>query len=605
MTSRATDAIVVAIRAGDAVEAERLCRHLLERQPDTPRALILLGISLEHQGKLGEAVEPYASLSRLHPDDATCWSQYATALRRAGDLVAAEEAAQAAVRLTPDDPARLDQLGMLQLQLDKPFVARDNLLRAFGKAPGSPVIRIDAARACAACRDYRADSLLQPWRTWSPLDDALQFDLASLFAQLGEVEEALELLEDLVQRAASGRDAQLLLAAMYERVNRLDDAESLLNAIEAGSGEADTDSRSQIVHQRAQLVARKREFAKARALLEQTGPRGETDYVHWFALAAVCDRLGDAGAAMSALEAAHARQVDELRLVAPHRFEPDSEIFPTARWRVGKTDYLQWPELKVPDVSQSPVFVVGFPRSGTTLLEQMLDAHPRLQSMDERPFFNILSHQLDDVGIEIPGDLDKLTQRDCDELRKGYVVMACSKVPRRWNSRLVDKNPMNMLWLPMIHRLFPRAKFILAVRHPCDVVLSSYMQNFRAALLAAASRSPAHLARAYVEAMESWLYHVNVFQPDVFVSRYEDLVADTPGQTRRIAAFLDLGEAEAMLDFAERARKKGFIKTPSYAQVIEPINNKAVGRWQHYRAYFEPVLPILQPMLDRWGYATD
>jgi hypothetical protein len=91
----------------------------------------------------------------------------------------------------------------------------------------------------------------------------------------------------------------------------------------------------------------------------------------------------------------------------------------------------------------------------------------------------------------------------------------------------------------------------------------------------------------------------------VFVSRYEDLVADTPGQTRRIAAFLDLGEAEAMLDFAERARKKGFIKTPSYAQVIEPINNKAVGRWQHYRAYFEPVLPILQPMLDRWGYATD
>jgi hypothetical protein len=485
------------------------------------------------------------------------------------------------------------------------LVARDNLLRAFGKAPGSPVIRIDAARACAACRDYRADSLLQPWRTWSPLDDALQFDLASLFAQLGEVEEALELLEDLVQRAASGRDAQLLLAAMYERVNRLDDAESLLNAIEAGSGEADTDSRSQIAHQRAQLVARKREFAKARALLEQTGPRGETDYVHWFALAAVCDRLGDAGAAMSALEAAHARQVDELRLVAPHRFEPDSEIFPTARWRVGKADYLQWPELKVPDVSQSPVFVVGFPRSGTTLLEQMLDAHPRLQSMDERPFFNILSHQLDDVGIEIPGDLDKLTQRDCDELRKGYVVMACSKVPRRWNSRLVDKNPMNMLWLPMIHRLFPRAKFILAVRHPCDVVLSSYMQNFRAALLAAASRSPAHLARAYVEAMESWLYHVNVFQPDVFVSRYEDLVADTPGQTRRIAAFLDLGEAEAMLDFAERARKKGFIKTPSYAQVIEPINNKAVGRWQHYRAYFEPVLPILQPMLDRWGYATD
>jgi Flp pilus assembly protein TadD len=494
---------------------------------------------------------------------------------------------------------------MLQLQLNRPLAARDSLLRAFGKAPGLPAIRIDAARACAACRDHRADSLLQPWRTWLPLDDALQFDLASLLAQLGEVEDALELLEDLVQRAAPGRDVQLLLAAMCERVNRLDDADSLLNGIEAGNAEADPDSRSQLAHQRAQLFARRKEFAKARAHLAEAGPRGASDHVHWFALAAACDRLDDTGAAMSALETAHARQVDELRLVAPHRFEPHSDIFPAAKWRVDKADYLQWPELKVPDVSQSPVFVVGFPRSGTTLLEQMLDAHPRLQSMDERPFFNILSNQLGDVGIEIPGDLGKLIQRDCDELRKGYVVMACSKVPRRWNSRLVDKNPMNMLWLPMIHRLFPRAKFILAVRHPCDVILSCHMQNFRAVLLAAASRSLAHLACAYVEAMESWLYHVNVFQPDVFVSYYEDLVADTPGQTRQIAAFLGLGEAGAMLDFPRRAREKGFIKTPSYTQVIEPININGVGRWRRYRKYFEPVLPILQPMMDRWGYATD
>jgi hypothetical protein len=91
----------------------------------------------------------------------------------------------------------------------------------------------------------------------------------------------------------------------------------------------------------------------------------------------------------------------------------------------------------------------------------------------------------------------------------------------------------------------------------------------------------------------------------VFVSYYEDLVADTPGQTRQIAAFLGLGEAGAMLDFPRRAREKGFIKTPSYTQVIEPININGVGRWRRYRKYFEPVLPILQPMMDRWGYATD
>jgi hypothetical protein len=91
----------------------------------------------------------------------------------------------------------------------------------------------------------------------------------------------------------------------------------------------------------------------------------------------------------------------------------------------------------------------------------------------------------------------------------------------------------------------------------------------------------------------------------VFVSRYEDLVADTPAQTRKIAQFLELGEAESMLRFAERAREKGYIRTPSYTQVVEPINSRGVDHWRQYAAYFEPILPILQPMLAHWGYADD
>jgi hypothetical protein len=205
----------------------------------------------------------------------------------------------------------------------------------------------------------------------------------------------------------------------------------------------------------------------------------------------------------------------------------------------------------------------------------------------------------------VPQDLHKLDQRDCDELRKGYLILACGKVPRRWDARLVDKNPLNMLWLPMIHRMFPQAKFILALRHPCDVILSCYMQNFRAASLAAASRSLEHLARAYVAAMENWLYHEALIGPDVFVSRYEDLVADPQERTRQNAEFLQLDDAASMLRFDARAREKGFIATPSYTQVIEPINTRSVRHWQRYREYFEPVLPILAPMLEHWGYPVD
>jgi Flp pilus assembly protein TadD len=599
-----TGPIVAAVKVGALGEAERLCRIHLERQPQDPDVLLLLGLSLQRQGRLAEAISPYARLTELHPENSMHWGNYATALRVAGDLEGARRAAETAVQLAPDEPERLEQLGLLQLQCGRLPDARDMLLRAYAKAPDAPRVRIHAARACIACRDTRADILLNPWRKWLPLENDLQCELADLLSQIGEVHATVELLEDLVARAPSDASALLLLAKSYERVNRVDKAAELLNRIAASPTAANGMAR-EIAIQKAQLAMRRGAHAVARVLLEGVGGTSDAEYGHYFLLAKACDKLDDPTAAMDALRIAHQRQRDEIRQYAGHLFEPDAPPLPHANDRLSKEDFRGWPALVGPGIAQSPVFVVGFPRSGTTLLEQMLDAHPRMQSMDERPFLNNLADQLGDIGVKVPQDLHKLDQRDCDELRKGYLILACGKVPRRWDARLVDKNPLNMLWLPMIHRMFPQAKFILALRHPCDVILSCYMQNFRAASLAAASRSLEHLARAYVAAMENWLYHEALIGPDVFVSRYEDLVADPQERTRQIAEFLQLDDAASMLRFDARAREKGFIATPSYTQVIEPINTRSVRHWQRYREYFEPVLPILAPMLEDWGYPVD
>lgn len=598
--------IVAALESGNPLAAERLCRAKLRARPGAADLKVLLALSLWRQGNRDRALEIYAQLACTYPKDIVHWRNYATALRNAQiGMQAIERASETAVQLAPDDPEVLEAQGLLQMELGNPRRARDMLLRAFGASPHSPGIRIHAAQACSACRDYRAEDLLGPWREWLPLEEDLQRELAEVQIQQGEVMAALDVLEDLVRRSPSHVPAQLSLASVYERVNRLDDAEAILQKIEASDAQSDDVHRA-IDRQRAQLAERRGDLATAQTILHRTGPETDADYGYWFTLGKLRDKLGDPASAMHAFAIAHARQVEELRVAVPHFLEPGTEILPNVNARVTESAYHDWPKLVAPDVSQSPVFVVGFPRSGTTLLEQMLDAHPRLQSMDERPFFNMLAGQLErSTGFEVPRDLGRLNQRDCDELRKGYLVLACGKVPRRWNTRLVDKNPLNMLWLPLIHRMFPSAKFILALRHPCDVVLSCYMQNFRTAVLAVAGQTLEHLANAYVAAMESWLYHVEVFKPDIFVSRYEDLVADTPKQTREIAAFLDLQGSDAMLKFDERAREKGYIKTPSYTQVIEPINNKAISRWQRYRENFEPILSILQPMLEHWQYATD
>lgn len=604
------DPIVAAIKAADLASAESLCRLALGHDPDAPDILLLLGLSLQRQGRNQEAVGSYRRLTELQPGDSAHWGNYATALMRTGDLEGALRAAETAVQLAPEEPILLEQLGVLRLQLGQPREAQSVLLQACKLSPDSASIHIQAARACVACRDLRSEELLRSWRQWLPLSNDLQFELADLLIQVSEPWDAMELLEDLVQRNPADWPAQLLLAKVYERVNRLDQAEAKLQWIAAMEPIAFAAKfRSEIGIQQAQLATRRREYVLGRTLLEQAGPRHAADDGYYFALAKACDRLGDAPAAITALERAHALQVEDLRSSNPELLEPDAPVLPRVDARVSEDDYRGWPVLRAPDASQSPVFVVGFPRSGTTLLEQMLDSHPRLQSMDERPFMHILANQLAEIGVEIPADLHRLDQRDCDELRKGYVLLGCGKVARRWDARLVDKNPLNMLWLPMIHRLFPHAKFILALRHPCDVILSCYLQNFRAAPLVAACASLANLAKAYVAAMQNWLYHVQVFQPDVFVSRYEDLVADPPAQARRIATFLGLGDAQPMLHFDARAREKGFIRTPSYSQVVEPINARGVGHWHQYDRFFAEVMPVLQPMLDKWGYdarpATD
>jgi len=121
-------------------------------------------------------------------------------------------------------------------------------------------------------------------------------------------------------------------------------------------------------------------------------------------------------------------------------------------------------------------------------------------------------------------------------------------------------------------------------------------------MLAAACSNLPRLAEAYVQSMEYWIEDVGIFKPSVLVSRYEDLVADFPRQSRRIADFLELEDAGPMLGFDRRAREKGYIGTPSYTQVIEPVNRKGLDRWKKYRREFEPLLPVLAPLLQRWGY---
>jgi len=605
--SNPLEAIGLAARGGNFPLTEQLCRAALKDAPEREDLLFFLALSLQFQGKSAQAVDTYGALTRLAPTNSTHWANYGTVLRELGRNDEAERAYAEAIRLDPRNPGPHLNLGLLLMQRQDFLAAREKLLDAVDADPNLPVARIHAAVACSHCQDFdRAETLLKPWREWMPLNDpGLQIDLSDALLLLSDGPASQVLLEDLVRTAPGNLHARTRLASMYERLNRIDDADKVLDDALAAGLVVDADGQRAVDHVRASIALRRKDYARARAILESSGPRHVEDAPYYFHLGAIYDKLGETDLAMDALKTAHAIKVEQVRLIAPEHFAPDAPPAPISVPNVTAEDYRAWPAFAAPDARNSPIFIVGFPRSGTTLLEQMLDAHPGLQSMDENPFFNRLADTLKRHDSRILGNLDVLRQFDVDELRKQYLVMVAEKIRRRWDAQLVDKNPLNMLWLPFIHRLYPNAKYILAIRHPCDVLLSCYMQNFRASILLTASATLERLAHAYVSVFDVWLKHVDVFHPRVFVSRYEDVVADTALQTKRLAEFLEIDDASPMLGFDKHARDKGYIGTPSYSQVIEPVNTKGLNRWVKYRPYFEKALPILAPMLERWGYSAN
>ncbi len=266
-------------------------------------------------------------------------------------------------------------------------------------------------------------------------------------------------------------------------------------------------------------------------------------------------------------------------------------------------DIARWKDDSEPSAGESPIFIVGFPRSGTTLLELVLDAHPQLKSIDEQPF---LQNALDDIlaeKVSYPDQLATLTQAQLERIRRGYWAKTARRVELAPGQRLIDKNPLNVFRLPVIKRLFPNAKVIFAIRHPCDVILSCFMQHFRAPDFALLCQDIPTLAAAYRKTFDFWYSQQQLLQADVLELHYELFVSDFEPHARRVFDFLELPWDPVVLSPAQRAREKRFISTPSYSQVIQPVYAKAVGRWRNYYEHFTASLPVLAPYLERWGYS--
>jgi tetratricopeptide (TPR) repeat protein len=552
-------------RLGDPGQGVEYLKAAADSEPSNPGFQVMLVRALVDCGRAAEALAMPEPPPIASPVTMALWQARAEAADSVPDHEAAAAAWARIAAAAPRDWRAWSNLGNALAALSRWAEAADALEEALKLNPAEDSVRANAVAA-----------LFQ-------LGRARQFTV--------EFDAAEAAFRRAYQLTPAERSAIFHLAIALERTNRLGELKELLEkAASAGLGE------EQLAYPWAALAWREGERERAEALLQKADPDEEP--VRWYALRSkLADAAGDPAAAFEAAtemnRAAIAEQVEPKRREAWQR---QTEKYRADLHELARTITPDWaagvPRLDGPS-GKRVSFLLGFPRSGTTLLDTFLLGHPEIEVLEEK---QLVGRAADIVGGSL--NLASASMKRLRKARETYVGALREHVPADFSGLVVDKFPLDMAAAPVIEAVFPRAPLIFAQRHPCDVVLSGFMQP-----IGIVNFSNIEVAADYYDAMMSiWTAARDAFDLNVHTVVYEDFVRDPESALRPLIAFLGLEWDDQILDHQRAARERGTIVTPSYDQVTQPVTTRASGRWKRYRKQLEPALPILLPWAERLGY---
>lgn len=288
---------------------------------------------------------------------------------------------------------------------------------------------------------------------------------------------------------------------------------------------------------------------------------------------------------------------DQSRAIILNKIKTRKQVF-TKEW------VQSWTTTPEQTKHKPPVFLFSFARSGTTLLQHILDSHPKIHATEEVPAIPKIIEILEKQVGNIPASLATMPAESGRQFQDFYFKI--HKQDRNWqdNGTLVDKYPMLTNEIGVVHRLFPHAKYIFAYRHPCDCILSSYMHFFAPNEAMLHSYRLDSIVNLYCEYMDLWEQYKECLPIDVYNVRYEDIVDTFEPTVQGVLDFLNIDWDDSVLAFDEAVREKGDVRTPSYSQVSEKIYKRAQYRWERYKKYLDPYMDQLTPYVKRLGYTA-
>jgi tetratricopeptide (TPR) repeat protein len=517
----------------------------------------------------------------------------ATLREQEGKLDQALALLERAVAIAPADVGARNALALCLQRLDRPADALVHLDVLLQRHPELSFAHASKGNALIAlgflkrARESHARAV-----ELDPKNLAAVASLASIATHMGQHAEARRWAERTFELAPGYPDAVLSLAAAESAEGNLPAAESRLRALIQDTRAGPSD-RARATGQLGDVLDAGGRYAEAFEAY-QAGNQALRQINRRFAAANALGYMRASTAAVERLDAGQWKRVPDGAAGGSHGGSHGGSAGGAAGGSVGGAAGGSAGD------AAGHVFLVGFPRSGTTLLDAALDGSPRVASLEEHELLTegVLAFMREPVAFE---PLARAGEDSVASLREAYWRRVRGAGIDVADKIFVDKHPLNSVKLPLIAKVFPDAKILFAVRDPRDVVLSCFRRRFRmnpsmfelltlpgAAAFYAAVMEFAHAARRRLEF-------------DWHEVRYERLAGDFPAEMRRVCDAIGLEWTSAMADFAGRAEQRDHA-TPSTAQLAQGLVTSHMGQWRNYELELRPQLPVLAPWIEGFGY---
>ena len=589
--------------------------------------------TLFSNGNIGDLTNELNILSPSFPNSAILSNLAGAVAAAKGDMRSAAVAYQRAVDLDPQYYKAMDNLGKLYFELDKTADSRQWFLNSLSIFPRNENALLGLAFIAVGGGDVIEAKRL--YREVLNIDSSHKiglFELATLSLQGKDFLEAEILFEHLIDIDGDNIGCLLNYAATVSALGKTDKAIHLyMKAIELGGDIND------YCYSLCASLERSNRLDQLRDFLYETCPINFKNSVLWYLQSAILAyRSGQYKNAVNYLRKISTKELTErvkkkyfsifgrcaVELSKPalamqnfsemnrlalkvgvHELDAHKKSRAVAQsiktW-LNQPLVIERPQV-LDAVDRQPVFMIGFPRSGTTLLDTFLRGFDNTIVFEEKQFVNNMIKEAIDLDL-LPAKKPLCTLKK-DILQNAYWKSVQESTPINFGDKFViDKLPLNIEYVAFLSHVFDNPKFILSLRHPLDCILSCYFQDFASNASMIRMTSLKSAAEYYAEVMEHWLECIHKLKINYIGIRYEQLVENKTYELKRASEFIGVKQNVDCLDNVELAKQRNIINTPSYSQVSKPLYGNAINRWKAYTEYLDECVEIVTPVAAKLGY---